>query len=166
MWLRALARTGNDQEIEHAIAATKGLGKVVGEDEDTIAFALLCGPEGARRPERALQIIEAGIKVQPNYYAFLNTLALAQFRLNRVADAMATIERRLTLAKHPATAFDAAVQALCNLQLGNPDLARQNVRYSKAWRDRNMRGRPAYEVADLNLLLAEAEKKIQAAANR
>jgi tetratricopeptide (TPR) repeat protein len=59
------------------------------------AWRLLTGPPTSRDPQRALELIQKAVKVEPDEAMYLNTLGVALYRNDRFTEAVATLEKSL-----------------------------------------------------------------------
>jgi tetratricopeptide (TPR) repeat protein len=88
------------------------------------AWRLVAGPEGDRDPTRALELIQAAIKHQPENATFLNTLGVVQYRNGQYKEALASLEKSLAARQGHQDGFDLFFLAMCHAQLGDMPKAR------------------------------------------
>src|SRR5439155_11153384 len=91
------------------------------------------GDEGQRDPAKALELIQAAIKKQPDNATFLNTLGVVQYRNGMYKEAIATLEKSLALGKREADAFDLYLLAMSHARLGAATKAKERFDQAVNW---------------------------------
>ena len=92
------------------------------------AWALVSKPgQPEANFQRGLRLARAACRIEPENFAFLNTLGVAQYRSGLFAEALVTLTR--TNAKNrEADPYDLAFLALAQHRLGQTDKARDTLR--------------------------------------
>ena len=107
-------------------------------------------------PERALQLAEKAMSLDPNSSGLLNTLGVAHYRNGNWTEAIEMLTQSLD--SNAQLSYDAFFLAMAHWQLGEQDKARDYFDQAVRWMDENQP-----ENAELVRFRAEAERLISAA---
>src|SRR5262249_40568036 len=125
-------------------------------DLNNQAWRLVTGPVNQRDPERALQLVQEGLKKQPGNRNLWNTLGVVQYRRGQYAEAITALEKSFAASKGQADGFDLFFLAMCHAKIGAPAKARDCFdRAVQWWEGRS--GLSAQHVQELRAFRAEAE---------
>jgi tetratricopeptide (TPR) repeat protein len=120
------------------------------------AWHLVTGPEGERDPAGALALIQKAVELRPDDPLLLNTLGVVQYRNDRIAEAVVTLEKSLAAGQGRADAFDLFFLAMCHAKLKDGARAKEYFGRAVQWWDRH-KDLPPQWAAELRAFRAEAE---------
>jgi tetratricopeptide (TPR) repeat protein len=150
-------------DLERSVAVKPDqpeLKKFLGIQCNNRAWKLLIGPEKERNPSRAYQLSETAVRFNPEQHLFVNTLGVAQYRLGRHREAVATLERSLALGKETFVAFDLYFLAMCHAKLGDAANAKACFDRAVKWHDEQRDTLSATYQRELAQFRAEAENLV------
>jgi tetratricopeptide (TPR) repeat protein len=102
-----------------------------------LAWLLATCPEpGFRDSQRAVELAQKAVAGAPEVAGLHNTLGIAQYRAGKWQDAIASLERSITLAGH-ADGYDLFFLAMSRWQIGERDQARNDFAAAVDWTDKN-----------------------------
>ncbi len=87
-----------------------------------------------RDPLQAVALARKAVQSSPDTAIYLNTLGVAQYRADRFAEAIATLEKSLAAARGQSDAFDLFFLAMARHRLGHVDEARVAFDRAVKWR--------------------------------
>ncbi len=127
-----------------------------------LAWLLLTGPKELRDPAAALPLARKAVELAPEQSLHQNTLGVALFRTEQIADAVPVLEKSLREGKGSADAMDLFVLAMCHSRLGDTDQARDCYDRGVRWFEERRDKIPASWVAEIGEFRAEAEALLKA----
>jgi serine/threonine protein kinase/WD40 repeat protein/Tfp pilus assembly protein PilF len=98
------------------------------------AWILANGPVESRDPEEALALAQKAVALAPGTAIILNTLGVAQYRVGRYAEAVASLEKSLAASNGESDAFDLFFLAMARCKLGQVAQARADFERAIRWR--------------------------------
>ncbi len=124
------------------------------------AWQLLTGPHANRDPQRALELSQKAVELEPDHADYLNTLGVALYRNDRFTEAIRTLEKSLKAGKGESDAFDLFFLAMSHAKVGDAARAKDDFDQAVAWllRRKNQLGQHATELAQFR---EEAEKVLK-----
>src|SRR5262249_19685308 len=128
---------------------------------NNLAWRLATGPPAERDTVTALQLAERAVRLAPSEALYLNTLGIAQYRVGRYRDAVATLQRSLALGKGRLDAFDLFFLAMGHARLGETARAKDCFDRAVKW-TQGRNALPAQETAELKMFRIEAEQTLTA----
>jgi tetratricopeptide (TPR) repeat protein len=126
------------------------------EELNKRAWRLLTRPPGTRDPKRALQLSRKAVELEGNEAMYLNTLGVALYRNSRWTEAIAALEKSLTLGKGQSDGFDLFFLAMCHARLGDAGKAKACYGRAVKWVE-GQKNLPERYVEELKAFRAEAE---------
>ena len=127
------------------------------------AWRMVAGPPESRDAKRALPLIERAVLLRPGEHMYLNTLGVAQYRNGLHKEAIATLEKSLSLGKGVVDAHDLYFLAMCHAKLGDAGKAKQAFDLAINWHDERGKSMPAEHQQELAEFRAEAEEALRTA---
>jgi tetratricopeptide (TPR) repeat protein len=124
------------------------------------AWKLTTGPRGERDPEMALKLIRKALEIAGDDQQCINTLGVALYRNSRWTEAIAALEKSLTLGQGRYDAYNLFFLAMCHAQLG--DMAKAKGHYNRAvkWIE-GQKSLPGQAIEELKAFRAEAEEVLR-----
>jgi tetratricopeptide (TPR) repeat protein len=122
-----------------------------------VATLLLFAPPQHRDADQARQLLEKILKIHPGDHGYTTSLGIAYLRLDRLPEALTTLEKATTLRPGP-NSFDQFALALAHHRLG--DTAKAQASYDKAVKmyPASGQGTTFHATFALAVLRAEAEQ--------
>ena len=118
--------------------------------------------EGTTRSGEGTGGWRKAVELAPEQSLHQNTLGVALFRTEQIADAVPVLEKSLREGKGSADAMDLFVLAMCHSRLGDTDQARDCYDRGVRWFEERRDKIPASWVAEIGEFRAEAEALLKA----
>ncbi len=122
-----------------------------------LAWLYLVGPAALRDPQRALELMQDAVRLEPNRWEYLSTLGTAYYRLDAWQKSVETLELAARARPEGGTAFEWFFMAMSYQNLGQPARARACYDKGVEWCARQ-KDLPASWAEDLAEFRSEAER--------
>jgi tetratricopeptide (TPR) repeat protein len=154
-------RLQREGKIAEAIAALRQAVRSSPSDaeiQNSLAWLLATGPESSRDVDQAVEHARRAVELQPGYQLSLNTLGVALYRAERLAEAVETLEKSQRAGNGVLAAFDLFFMAMAHQKLGHAHQARSCFQQADASIESNRSRLSAEYIQELTKFRAEAER--------
>ena len=150
-------RLGHNEQAQADMERAVDCPLASAEEFNNLAWRLATSPLVAlRNPEQALILARKAMEMAPGTATYLNTLGVAQYRVGRYGEAVATLEKSLAASKGQSDAHDLFFLAMARHQLGRIAAARADFEGALRWWTQHPNQPPDW-AEELDRFRAEAE---------